>query len=66
MKKDVNSKEETKHFEYVQELRGLIELTVSDTNVDEMTENPWQVDSIQVRSIKRGVSDIDTLYYKLL
>ena len=38
---------------------GLIELTVSDTNVDEMTENPWQVDSIQVRSIKRGVSDID-------
>jgi len=27
---------------------GLIELTVSDTNVDEMTENPWQVDSIQI------------------
>ena len=43
---------------------GLDELTVSDTNVDEMTENPWQVDSIQARSIKRGVSDIDTLYYK--
>ena len=31
------------------------ELTVNDTNVTEMTENPWQVDSIQARSIKRGV-----------
>ena len=40
------------------------ELTVNKTNVAEMTENPWQVDSIQARSIKRGVSDIDTLYYK--
>ena len=33
----------------------LDELPVRDTNVDEMTENPWQVDSIQARSIKRGV-----------
>ena len=40
------------------------ELAVNDTNVDEMTENPWHVDSIQARSIKRGVSDIDTLCYK--
>ena len=31
------------------------ELTVNDTNVTEMTENPWQVDSIQARSIKREV-----------
>ena len=37
----------------------LDELTVSDTNVDEMTENPWQVDSIQARNIKRGVWDIE-------
>ena len=41
------------------------ELTVNDTNITEMTENPWQVDSIQARSIKREVYDIeDTLYYK--
>ena len=40
------------------------ELTVDKTNVAEMTENPWHVDSIQARSIKRGVSDIDKLYYK--
>ena len=40
------------------------ELAVNDTNVDEMTENPWHVDSIQARSIKRGVTDIDSINYK--